>query len=60
MLKLNTKLNRVTQFVHLIILKRFNIYELYHKLFNYIESAERFQREPAHTLLIVWCDLNLL
>ncbi len=52
MLKLNSMLNRVysitkmlsvTQFVHLIIFKRFNIYELYHKLFNYIESAERFQ-----------------
>ncbi len=42
-----TKMLSVTQYVHLMMLKRFNIYELNYKRF--VASAVRFQREPAHS-----------
>ncbi len=42
-----TQMVSVTQYVHLMMLKRFDIYELDYKLIHFV--AVRFQIEPAHT-----------
>ncbi len=54
-----TKMVSVTQYVHLMMLKRFNIYELDYKLVHFVASAVRFQRARPHTLLI-GCDIWLI
>ncbi len=45
-----TKIVSVTQYVLLIMLKSFFIYELDYKYNNFVARAVRFQLEPAHTL----------
>ncbi len=57
-----TKIVSVTQYVLLIMLKRFNIYELDYKHTNFVARAVRFQVEPAHTLfwLAVMSDWLIL
>ncbi len=45
-----TKMVSVTQYVLLIMLKRFNIYELDYKHTHFFAIPVRFQGEPAHTL----------
>ncbi len=44
-----SKMVSVTQYVHLIMLKRFNTNELDHKCIYFIVSAVLFQRASAHT-----------
>ncbi len=41
----------VTQYIHLMMLKRLNIYELDldYKRIHFVARAVRFQRESAHT-----------
>ncbi len=47
-----TKMVSVTQYVLLIMLKGFNIYELdyKHRPTHFVARAVRFQGEPTHTL----------
>ncbi len=48
----------VTQYVHLIILKRFNIYELDYKLIHFVVSVVRFQRAThASNCCNIWLIL---
>ncbi len=55
-----TKMVSVTQYVHLIMLKRFNIYELDNKRIHFVVRAVRFpERARPHTLLID-CDIWLI
>ncbi len=51
-----TKIVSVTQYVFLIILKCFNIYELDYALISFVGSAVRFQKEPIHMLFWLAVD----
>ncbi len=44
-----TKMVSVTKYVHLMMLKMLNIYELDYKLIQFVASAVHFQIGPAHT-----------
>ncbi len=48
---------RITR-VHLLMLKSFHISELNNTRIHFVASAERFQREPAHTR-INYCMLQM-
>ncbi len=50
-----TKMVSVTQYVHVIMFKRFHIYELDYKRIHFVASAVRLSDSP-HTFLI-GCDL---
>ncbi len=52
-----TKMLSVTQYVHLMMLKNFNIYELDYKRIHFVASADTFQRErgpPTHDSDWLW------
>ncbi len=42
-----TKMVSDTQYVHFMMLKRFNIYELDYKRIHFVVNAVRFQRKSA-------------
>ncbi len=49
-----TKMLSDTQYVHLMMLKSFNIYELDYKHIHFIVSADSFQRESSPTHASDW------
>ncbi len=52
-----TQMVSVTQYVHLMMLKRFDIYELDYKLINFVAVLP--DRARPHTILI-GCDILLI